>query len=152
MPTLKNKKSTTNNTFAKIEKILAENNARMIQFDFDSDGKKDCITFSLQIGDQLRGFRLPAMVENVTQILYGNRRRGGNSYGPTLEITQSQKDQAYKTAWANIRDWLDANMALVKTRQVQMDQVFLPYMVNNSGGTLYDNYLGNTALYLGDGK
>lgn len=148
MNTLKNKGSTTNNTFAKIEKILSENNARMIQFDFDDQGRKDCITFSLQIGDQLRGFRLPAMVENVIEILYG----GVDRYNYKKVPTAIQKEQAYKTAWANIRDWLDANMALVKTRQVKMDQVFLPYMINKIGKTVYDNYLGNSAKMLGDGE
>lgn len=149
---LKNHTSEGRNTFEKIQKILAENGAKKVMFDYDNAGKLEAISFALEINGQLIGFKLPAMVENVTQILYGNRRRGNKNWGQLLEITEMQKEQAYKTAWANIRDWIDAQMALVKTKQVELLQVFLPYAVQKNGKTLYENALTTPGLLLGSGE
>ena len=44
----------------------------------------------------------------------------------------------YRTAWANIRDWVTAQMALIDTEMVRIEQVFLPYMVNKQGQTYFD--------------
>lgn len=152
MTTLKNKTSKGSNTFEKIQKILAENGAKKVMFDYSNDGKVEAISFAIEIEGKMIGFHLPAMVDNVTQILYGNRRRGGSKYGPILEITSMQRDQAYKTAWANIRDWIDAQMALVKTKQVELLQVFLPYAVTNGNQTLYDRVKSNPNFLLGSGE
>lgn len=149
---LKNKTSEGKNTFEKIQKVLAENGARQVMFDYAADGTLEAISFVLNLGGKSVGFKLPALVENVTEIMYGNRRRGGSKYGPLLEITPAQRAQAYKTAWANIRDWIDAQMALVKTRQVEVLQVFLPYMVDNNNQTLYERVMTNPEFLLGDGK
>jgi hypothetical protein len=72
--------------------------------------------------------RLPARVEQVKQKLYGNRS----------EYTQAMEEQARRTAWANIRDWLDAQMALIETEQVKLEEIFLPYMTDRSGKTLFE--------------
>lgn len=41
-------------------------------------------------------------------------------------------------------------MAIVEAGQVEMDQVFLPYMADQSGRTLYEAYKAGQ-LALGDG-
>jgi len=94
------------------------------------------------------GFRLPALVENVVEIMYG----GEDRYGRTKKITDAQRQQAYKTAWANIRDWIDAQMALVKTRQAEVAQVFLPYMVMQGNQTLYEKVSTDPKFLLGNGQ
>ena len=102
------------------------------------------ITFGLDINGQQAGFRLPALVENVAEILYGGKDR----WGRTKKITNTQREQAYKTAWANIRDWIDAQMALVDTRQVKLEQVFLPYLVQKNGNTLFENIISDSSRLL----
>lgn len=150
--TLKNKSSGSTNTFDKIQKILSESGAKSVMFDYNDNGQIETLSFAIEIDGTRVGFRLPAMVENVTQILYGGRRRGGHKYGMILEITDSQREQAYRTAWANIRDWIDAQMALVKTRQVELIQVFLPYMVMKGNQTLYDKVKKEPGFLLGNGE
>lgn len=149
---LKNTYSGANNSFEKIQRILAENGAKKVMFDFDGAGKVEALSFQIEINNQPISFRLPAMVDNVTQIMFGGRKRGGHKWGSVLEITNVQKEQAYKTAWANIRDWLDAQMALVKTRQVEVLQVFLPYAVTKNNKTLYENVIESPSMLLGDGN
>lgn len=114
------------------------------------DGKVESLNFSCLIGEKEFFFRLPAMVENVTQIMFGSRRRGRTSHGPFLEITDVQKDQAYKTAWANIRDWIDAQMAMIDTQQVKMEEVMLPFLIVKGNKTLFQQ-MEESQFLLGNG-
>lgn len=140
---LKNRTSNGLNTFDKIQKILAENGAKKVMYDYSSDGKVESLSFALDMNGKLAGFRLPAMVENVFQILYPNWQEDRNA-----RYIQKWREQAYKTAWANIRDWVDAQMALVKTRQVEVQQVFLPYMVMKDNHTLYEKVQNDSKFLL----
>lgn len=131
---LKNYTSAGHGTFEKIQKVLASHGANKIMYDYGPDGQLTAITFGLDINGQQMGFRLPALTENVVQIMYG----GTDRWGRQKKITQAQRDQAYKTAWANIRDWIDAQMALIDTRQVKLEQVFLPYLIVRGNQTLFE--------------
>ena len=55
------------------------------------------------------------------------------------------------TAWRNVRDWILAQMALVESCDVPVDQIFLPYLSDNAGRTLYEVYQSGQLL-IGDGK
>ena len=50
-----------------------------------------------------------------------------------------------------VRDWIMAQMAIIEAGQVQLDEVFLPYLTDGKGRTLYQLYQGGY-LALGDGK
>lgn len=113
-------------------------------YDYNKQGKLDAISFGLVIEEKQMGFRLPAMVDNVTEILYGGKDR----WGQPKKITDVQREQAYKTAWANIRDWIDAQMALIDSRQVKIQQVFLPYMIMKDGRTLAEYVESNPSFLL----
>src|SRR5947199_98298 len=52
--------------------------------------------------------------------------------------SESEKQQVYRTAWKNIHDWIDAQLALVKTEMVKMEEVFLPYMQDKQGVTFFE--------------
>lgn len=145
--TLKNYTSAGKNTFEKIQNILSAHHANKIMFDY-KEGKVEAITFGLNIDGKQMGFRLPALVENVTEILYGGVDRWGNR----KKISDSQREQAYKTAWANIRDWIDAQMALVATKQAKIQHVFLPYAVMKDGRILSEHIESNPNFLLGEGN
>lgn len=50
------------------------------------------------------------------------------------------EDQARRTAWRQIYHWIDAQVALVQVKMVKMDQIFLPYMTDNKGQTVYERF------------
>ena len=141
---LKNRTSQGKKTFETISRILAENGARKVMFDYSGDGKTTSISFMIELDGKPIGFNLPAMIENVTEIMFGGKDR----YGGKKKITELQKEQAYHTAWANVRDWIDAQMAMVATQQVKLEQVFLPYAVMPNGRTVFDNFSKDTTLLL----
>lgn len=61
------------------------------------------------------------------------------------------RDQAERVSWRIVKDWVEAQMAILESEMVQMDEIFLPYMLNGSGHTLFEAYRSNQlALEGGD--
>ena len=59
------------------------------------------------------------------------------------------REQAERTAWRNIRDWILAQMAFVEAGNVEGDEVFLPYLTDGKGKTLYQVYKDGQLLLEG---
>ncbi|MFA6048289.1 MAG: hypothetical protein WC737_05790 [Parcubacteria group bacterium] len=144
---LKNYTSKGRGTFDKIQKCLSEHGAKKIMFDYNQQGKIVELSFGLEINDQLFGFKLPARLENVSRVMYGCLLcdLGGGKPG------EMKRDQVYNTAWANIRDWILAQMALIDTEMVKFEEVFLPYIVDQNNKTLFEKMESKNFL-LTDGK
>ena len=49
-------------------------------------------------------------------------------------------------AWRIVKDWAVAQMAILESEMVQMDEIFLPYMVNGQGQTLFQAYRSNQLM------
>ena len=49
---------------------------------------------------------------------------------------ESRRQQAIRTSWRILKDWVEAQMALLETGMVTMDEIFLPYMLSG-GQTFY---------------
>lgn len=135
MAKLKNYKSNTPNTFDRIQKCLVAHGAKKLLFEYDNQGRIIALSFALDLAGQEHGFTLPARVENVERI-FSNQKI--DKWGYKKDLTVADKDQAYRTAWANIRDWVEAQMALIETEQVKFEEVFLPYMQDGTGKTLFE--------------
>lgn len=67
-----------------------------------------------------------------------------------LSTLRADLEQAKRTGWRNIRDWVLAQMAIIEAGMVSMDEVFMPYMTDGRGNTLYQLYQGGQ-LALGEG-
>lgn len=46
--------------------------------------------------------------------------------------------QAARVGWRILKDWIEAQLALIETGMVTIEQVFLPYVQNDKGQTLYE--------------
>ena len=92
--------------------------------DYDETGDPIGLTFGLLVEGQILGFQLPA---NIDGVLAAFKR----------EKIKVDREQAKRTAWRNIRDWVLAQMAFVEAGNVQADEVFLPYLTDGRGTTLY---------------
>lgn len=122
-------------SLGEIQGALAAHGARQIMVEYDGDGKVMALAFSIESPMGRRAFSLPANVEGVRAVM----------------AKQGVKDvngQAERTAWRNVRDWVLAQMAIIEAGMAQMDEVFLPYLTNGNGQTLYQLYQGG-ALALG---
>jgi hypothetical protein len=47
-------------------------------------------------------------------------------------------EQEYRTAWRNVLDWIEAQMAMIDTGMVKLIEVFLPYMTDGTGTTYFE--------------
>lgn len=113
------------NIFADIQKTLVEHGAKQVVFDYGDVGKIVGITFTIETQAGPMTIRLPAMFDRVQAIF----DKQGLRYKP---------DQPYRTAWATLRDWVKAQMALIDWQMVKLEQVFLPYAVGRDGRTYFE--------------
>lgn len=140
---LKNATSTSKNVFADIQKTLATHKVQEVKFLYEKDGsgRIEGIEFTIDINGIFYPFRLPARVRNVEIVMYGKR-----------PLTQTQKDQAYRTAWANLRDWISSQCAMIDTGMVKPEEVFLPYMIEKSGNRTFFEAMTENQFLLPSGE
>jgi len=55
-------------------------------------------------------------------------------------------------AWRVVKDWIEAQLALLETKMVTLPQLFLPYAVTADGSTLYERIAQQPGLFLGAGN
>ena len=125
-------------SLGEIQGALASHGARKIMVDYDEAGRPVGITFGIETPMGPRGFLLPANVDGVRAVFAKQKIR-------------EQDGQAERTAWRNVRDWIMAQMAIIESGQVEMEEVFLPYLTDRQGRTLYQLYKGGQ-LAIGDGS
>lgn len=57
---------------------------------------------------------------------------------PKRYYGKADLEQAERTAWKCLKDWVDAQMALIQLGLANMDEVFMPYIMDRNGNTLYE--------------
>ena len=113
-------------SLGEIQGALARAGATKIMVDYES-GKPTAVTFAIETVAGTRGFRLPAAVDGTLRVFAAQK-------------IKADRAQAERTAWRNIRDWVLAQLALVKACDVAVDEVFFPYLTDGNGRTLYQAY------------
>lgn len=121
---LKNYTSTVpaDRSIAYIEKTLAQHGASMIVKLYDDDGEVTAIAFEVECQGKKLAFRLPSQIEACAKTLEANLPRRARP-----ETVRRVGEQAARTAWKILADWVDAQMAMIDLAQVEMLEVFLPY-------------------------
>jgi len=136
-------------TIGKIQEILSAKGAEKIMIDY-ANGKPVGLMFMLKTTKGQIPIKLPARIENVQQVFYNNKKPRYKWEKP-VPLTESEKQQAERTAWKNIEDWIDAQLALIETEMVKIEEVFLPYVIMGNNQTLFDQFNSGT-LKLGSGE
>jgi hypothetical protein len=124
-------------TIGEIQKCLASHGAIAIMNEYDDTGYIIGLSFIIKVDEQKISFRLPCDWRPVLQILDGDLNV------PNRLVTE---EQAIKVSWRIIKDWVEAQMAIVETKMVKTEQVFLPYAVERNGKTVYDNMIESKVL------
>lgn len=125
-------------TVGEMQTALAKAGASRITVDYD-EASPSALSFMLVTPHGPRHFTLPVNVEAMRALLISEDRAGRIRSGTRAERTS--REQAERVAWRVMKDWLLAQLSLVATEMVGMDQVMLPYLqIDSSGKTLYANY------------
>lgn len=118
-------------TLAEVQRLLAKQGARSILTEYDGSGNPQSVSFLIGTAFGDRGFRLPADTEAVWRVLTKQWNQGRV---PRRFVT---REQAARVAWRIIKDWLEAQLALIETEMVSLEQIMLPYMTMDDGRSLY---------------
>lgn len=132
-----------NNTVSEIHLMLANHGAKKIMFNYFDDGRPESICFALMTPKGERGAKLPANAERVRAVLKKQRADPKNKSKSSIDDSMEQSE---RVAWRIVKDWLAAQLALLDTEMVEMEQVFFPYLIGHRGQTLYEAYQGGQFL------
>lgn len=129
-----------NRSLQNICDILSSAGASKIMVDYDSTHNPCGVAFFIEIPDYgAIPYKLPVQVENLSIVMFKARLNS---------LKEKEKEQVRRTAWKNVHDWIDAQMALISTQIVKLEQVFLPYAVDQSGQTLFEKFQNGSLLSL----
>lgn len=118
-------------TIGTVQGLLVEAGARRIQTEYDHVGTPTNIAFAVETAYGLRYFTLPVQASRVTAVMKRDR---------TVPPRYKTPEQGERVAWRIVKDWLEAQLAIIKTEMVTLDQVMLPYMRADNGQTTYELY------------
>lgn len=119
-------------TVADIQRVLSRYRCQAIMTKFDRAGEIEAVMFQLEVEGRAIPFQLPARWEPIFEYL--NKHRSPR----TQEDKANQdKEQAKRVAWRQILRWIEAQLALVQTHMVSMQEVFMPYILLKEGETMY---------------
>jgi len=124
-----------------IQGMLVAHGARQILMNYAKDGAVESLSFMIETPYGEIPIQLPVDPPAVLKVM---EEQGV----PSRYCNQAQ---SVKVAWRILKDWVRAQMAILETEMVRMEQVFLPYMVGKDGKTLYETMIDRHFL-LGTGK
>lgn len=121
-----------------IQAMLVKHGASGILFEYEQGtGRIAALKFVLNLEGNKIPFSLPVNWRLFQAVLKKDRvKRWG------------EDDYCYSVAWRDIRDWIDAQLAIYETQMVSLPQLFLPYAVTKTGQTFYEQVAGNPSVLL----
>lgn len=118
-------------TIGEIHARLVEAGARSIQTHYDGGGHPQAVIFAMETNYGPRTFSLPADTTRVLAVMRKDR----------VPPRYQTPEQAERVAWRILKDWLEAQLALIRVDMAALDQVMLPYMTDpETGRTVYEVY------------
>lgn len=103
----------------------------MILTEYSPEGLPSALSFRILTEFGVMTFRLPSNADQVYKILQ-------RQY---LRVPRSLRTlgQANRVAWRIVKDWTEAQLAMIECGLVDVAQVFLPYAQDSTGTTIYEN-------------
>ncbi len=118
-------------SISEIHRLLVRAGARQIATEYDTNEQPTAVGFLVDTAHGPRRFVLPVAADRVQAILHKQK----------LAPRYTSAAHANRVAWRIIKDWLEAQLALISTEMVTVDQIMLPYMRLDDGQTVYELYL-----------
>lgn len=121
-----------NKTIAEIERSLAMAGAKKILKEYDKGGYVTALSFIITYENKDIPIRLPINLLKIQSIF--------NELVKEKELPKkysNNTEQARRTGWRIIKDWLEAQLTIIKIRQAELTEVFLPYIIVRGEKTVY---------------
>jgi hypothetical protein len=126
-----------NRSIQHIEDCLVKHGAKDI-LKLYVDKRLTGVAFIVTVDNKDIPFRLPARIDRVEKQLRESIKR------PRSGTLSKIKDQAERTSWKILADWVDIQMSLIELDQVELMEVFLPYVYDyGKKQTFFDKMKSN---------
>jgi hypothetical protein len=135
-------------TIGEVQALLVRHQCRGMQTRYSPTGEIVSLSFTLATEFGERDYSLPVNVDGVVQTLIHEKEAGRLPNLP-WRVAQDAKllrAQASRVAWRILKDWLEAQLAIIQSRTVTLEQVMLPFMLVENGATVFDVYRAQNAL------
>lgn len=129
-----------NKTCGEITGLLASKGAKRTQVDYDDQNQPIAVSFVFPVHGIPVYFQLPCNIAGVLKCL--KTQKG-------VPWHRQNIDTARRVGWRILKNWLEAQLAIVEAGAAQMAEVFLPYAMQNDGKTmfaLFEETYANKAL------
>jgi hypothetical protein len=123
-------------TCGEISGLLAAKGARRIQMEYDDHHQPIALSFTYAAYGFPVFFQLPCNIDGVEKCLRGQKGVG---------FQYQNREHARKVAWRILKNWVEAQIAIVEAGAAQMVEVFLPYAVQQDGKTMFELFNENYA-------
>lgn len=114
-------------TIGEIQSMLAKRKAKEVLIQYN-DGLPTALMFSVEIGGEMFRYSLPCRWSAIHKILQREVR----------ESRYKTESHAINVGWRVIKDWIEAQLALIDTGMVDIGEVFLPYQLQEGATTVYE--------------
>ena len=132
-------------TIAQVQAKLVEHGARAVMLEYDDRGRTIALAFKINMPNGDLPIRLPIDTAATLRVL---QRQAENREIPGR---YAEEAHAYRVAWRNIFHWVSAQLALLETEMVRLEQIFLPYVITPGGQTIYQ-VMAEKHFHLGPGE
>lgn len=117
---------TATKSAGEVQDLLGRAGASTVAVTYES-GRPTAVQFVLPTAAGPAGYTLPVQVDAVYRALLKH------SAAPRY----STREHAERVAWRIAKDWLEAQIALVRADMASLPQVMLPYRHTDSGDTVW---------------
>lgn len=121
-------------TLGEIQSILASKGAKRIMIDYDDSGNADSLSFAVQVNEDFICFKLPCNWQGVLASMKADRKVPGHL---------CNKEQALRVGWRIVKNWVEAQMAIIEAKLVTIEEVFFPYALTKNGTSVYEYFLNS---------
>ena len=134
-------------SISRIEKILVEMGATSVNKQYDSNKKIEAISFLIIVNGNTIPFKLPAKASEVYDVLRDEIKR------PRKGTLEKLYEQSERTAWRLVQEWVEIQMSMIKLKQADFVEVFLPYVYDYANNkTFYQSIKDNGFKQLSSGR
>lgn len=116
--------------------LLVKHGASAIGTTWD-EGKATGLTFQIKTVHGVRQYSLPVNIQG-TYVALQKAVTAGRIPG-----RHGNMEQAERTGWRVLKDWLEAQLALIEAGVAEIQEVMLPYMHLDQLTTVYQAFLEN---------
>lgn len=120
-------------TALEIQAKLVAHGAASIQVDYVA-GEPTGLAFRLRTPRGDEAYKLPANVDGVFRTLTQQADAGA------VRRSFVTRKHARRVAWRILKDWIEAQAAIIEAGMATFDDVLLPYMLAPGGQTVYELY------------